>query len=947
MELDLNTLIKERFGSNDKAGVFIRDQWQQSEPKVKIPTARSLGVKIGELTKGQLRWWRNHRTATKILCEELGIDDSDIIGFQQPDEATELGFPEFPALRPLSKKEPPCDIFRFTYTKRSTPMFRTVEQIPHPNSWKGAPNWLVIPPGGGKRILSWVLRAHFETSRPSILPGFAPPVLVRRVTLKSASEISQIPMEKKDEVLIVVIGGFSSSESDDWTAIEQLRERGNVVVLAPFEPGDGWEVSFWCPEDGWRNKLISWVYERITTCTCETLLEPDLLANLLDQNDHNKMIFSTPSDVLSLCSYAHKTGRIELKKRFNAADWAEAADTMCTAMIHGACVDQNDVDTRWLRALGAQAMRELAQARFANLDVPLSGGLKPSTWAALLPERLAPGRPTSESLRKNLNELAREPDEKTRIAKANSLHSTAFGPAKAEAVGLLGQAGLLQRTASEGVDITPGWFCRVWQEELVRSSFEGDHEIWGRWTIDPKRLDVVRAELAALDAVRYGELVKRLASAPRKSPALFSACEALFREAVRRLEEDKTWKPSDDLLHHIWQLQSQSLVPRGGLMTPLFRQSEAGDWAEWIADCWTFSLHAPAPDEVPAGMQWLFPGWTNPPLDDVPQWLEELLPMWNSQCPEHAATRIDQLAPAVLGKAQPLVNKQCVPEALLLGAFRPKQFIHWPLPFCLIKQLLKNHSAAAYLGEYVSETSEIERREIVDRFWLAIREGPKQEPQDPYESVCAMQARFEAVPYLSQVRSADKQLHAVIVNTLSEEQIEAAFDGFTPEKAKLIAETEGLLNANQHLPPRLRLAMIRKLLTLGLKPQVEAAILKAASESLGETPEDANLAELLAITPDPTGGLTSRRNAMATLWHLAPDRALNHARAAWPNLNEARDWFTLAPFEWSDRLLDDVESTTSSKRPAWVLEWLVSRFPPALRDIDRVFQLISEVQEWA
>lgn len=957
MDVNLAALVKDRFGSKDKAGAYVREEWARREPGASMPEVRSLGAKVGELaTKGQARWWRNHPVATEILCEALNLDVPDVLGFREPEEATEFGFPEFPALRPLGRGEPPCDIVRFVqrpvhrfaFGSQPAPTFRTLAEILSPRDRYGSPDWLVIPPGGGKRILSWVLRAHFEAAPPrglvaalSLAP--ARPAQVRRVTLRSPTEIGSATMGKA-EVLIVVIGGFSTT--DDLAAIERLRERGNVVVLAPFEPGDGWNVGIWCPEAGWRRKLVSWAHARIDTSASETLLDPDLLADLLDRADPDEGVFATPGDVLSLCSYAHEAGRRELTKRFKAVAWAEAADKVCAEMMRRGCGGRDDVDAGWLRAQGARAARALTEVRFANVGTRLSGGLEPSAWADLLPEALAPGRPASDALLEDLVKLARVPDEKSRLAQARSLPRRAFGPAQAEAVELLGQVGLLQGTATGGVDIHPGWFRRAWQGEFVRAAFEGDPETWGRWTIDPERLVVVRTELAALDAVRYGELVERLASARRGSTGVVAAGEVLFREAVRRIEEDATWSPSGNLLHAAWRLQSQSLVPRDGLLTPLFGRDESGGWAEWIADCWTFSLRAPAPDEMPAGMPWLFPGWTEPNLDDVPAWLEALPSVWNCEGVEHVAARIDRLAPAVLGKAKPLVNGQRVPDALLLGVFRAGQSIGWALPFGLVEQLLENREAASYLGKHLAAAGETERREIVDRFWRALREGPRQPPQGWDNIVRAFAAQFEAVPYLSRVRSVDKQLHAVLVNTLSEEQVEAAFDSITPEKAKAIAGAEELVKANKHLPPRLRLAMIRKVLAMGLEPPVEAAIRRAASESLGESPDDAQLAELLAITPEPTGVIGSRREAMAAVWRLTPDRALHHARASWPGRDEALDWFLLAPPEWFDRLLDAAEATPSSDRPGWTREWLASRFPPAPQEVDRVFRLISEAQGW-
>jgi len=195
------------------------------------------------------------------------------------------------------------------------------------------------------------------------------PPVVRRVLLRSPAELTSI-IHVRDSALVVVLAGCSTPA--DLALTEALRERGNVVVFAPFEPGERWTVHRWQPTSGWRGRYLEWVAARIEV---ETLLEPTALGELLEREDPKEVLFSTPRDLLALCRYVHEHGERKLARQLKKTGWADAADGACHIFLQDIQGSRTDVDLRWLRAEGGRAVRALVEMRFDEMAFPMTGGL--------------------------------------------------------------------------------------------------------------------------------------------------------------------------------------------------------------------------------------------------------------------------------------------------------------------------------------------------------------------------------------------------------------------------------------------------------------------------------------------------------------------------------------------------------------------------------------------
>ena len=590
---------------------------------------RSLGVKIGNLDKGQKVWWVNHPDNAKCLSELLDVPLADF-GLHGPASSSHVfSFDDFPELPPPDlKREKPwvLGVEHLDSTQKSsrTGIGETLEEWFKPAFWIGRSphemNWLYVADDLERLLICKALAAagNFEVFFVEVLADVgnrlqSPKPLIVSVRASGADEDLVALAHRPEYAGTLVIAPFalpvrkltSSVEDFSW---EQRTlhgsERDAFELTSPDSPlfGKGVKRWTWSLYPDWRSRLLQWVEAYLNRNKVDTLFTKQEVNRWLDSFDPRGEWFCTTTDMMQLCRMRHFPGR----KLPTSTD--PAAGSKLVASLFS-----NETPSLSIQ------VRRLAETRWQRREFPWKGALPLKDWLSLAPIRSA------METRDDLKLIAQGKTAQAREASADRIASLleTGSPDALLASGLLkqGQFGCFdfQHRTLAGLVVRDSLMRQIAREPLAS---------WALACFDQERRPLLDAALDAVTVENLAEAADRLRQEAPDSAEVIAASEALFMAVARRIAQGESFPPK---LTPALLFVAKCVLKRLDLTTvewmipelwsrPTSTQDEQ---LEWISACWSWSLILDA--RVPMTGNWLFPGWCDS-LPEVACWLTSLWP---------------------------------------------------------------------------------------------------------------------------------------------------------------------------------------------------------------------------------------------------------------------------------------------------------------------------------
>lgn len=869
------TAFETRFGTGYlEAARRLHSGWkQQAASEAKKVKVSSLATRIRTLCKtgDSTGWWERHLLLRRLFAQLIDVDPEAILG-SRPTTVGELAFPEFPRLPPI-----PANAEPFSIAGRGWLLHVALHLHQRADGAKRV--WVQAPAGAGKSLVVRCLQTrHSSTFHAVTVPSVSAAAAHATVSLPLVVEIE-------------------APHPEDLTALEALTAREQpTVVLAPFPlpvvktawsgrtmGRSAWVTSGTKWDADWRPRMLEWIDSKLEESDRDTRLVMAEVLDWLKRHDPRGVLIATPGDLLALCADfdAHGTDEADLVRR--SRRWLEEvgvamlpADAPSTWRNHAATATYREVVRAHLRAVGQE---------FGTLDA--------ETWAALIPQRVAPG-PCKDV------------------------------PGATLALGYLQDAGLV-RGACDGLVPYPAWVAQGIVTGELHSDFEKPHvAAWGALAADLSRQPLVDA---ALDALSPGALWALARSAAKHGTgstlAELGAIESVLAALGRRLSDPAFPLRERDIspTQQLTRLQIKALVPdpgHAGSHHPFTRR----DVDEWFATGWAVSLRTPAPENFEReGGEWELPGWsTGLNLSSVaPHGFPSstVMPAAASVNVQRLVAMTSMLVEKLVAGDVPIGVPRLLLPALILSeggwTIGSKHFAHfggtWEEGFLV--------SAAAALSP--------ERRELVAaRIWALVAASVVEDGAVPVAErieVLRRNHRGLASFVLSNLSAAE------LARTAREFGIHRASDArnrYPSDPLQLLA-----------LPRATRQAALRAWLdTSGTRAHrwVEAAELVPLLDA-----EDIDVAlELVAGS-----GRDVASQFTSFVWRTSPSRAHEAIRVALDKkLRSAEAWFYDAPRVELPTLLKLVSELPT--RPDWLKEWATRRVLDGGAVAEELFHMASQ-----
>lgn len=618
------------FGSYDKLAKTLRTKF----PDTPWPgQERSLGVKIGNLDKGQRVWWINHPDNATCLAELLEVPLADL-GLHGPaNNGHVFLFDDFPELPPLDLKREKSwvlgDEHLDSSQKRSMSGGReTLEEWFKPVLWIGRSpnemNWLYVSDDLERQLISKALAGagNFEVSFVDVLADvgnrlLSPKPLIVAVRASGGEEDLVALARRPENAGTLVIAPFvlpvrmatSSAEELSWERrTVRGSERDNFDLTAPDRPlfGKGVKRWTWSLFADWRSRLLKWVEAYLNRHEVDTLFTEQEVSRWLDSFDPRGEWFCTTTDMMQLCRMGHYPGK-KLPTSIDPAAGSKLVASLFSNETPSLCIQ----------------VRLLAETRWQRRELPWKGALPLEAWLSLAPIS------TAMVTRDDLSLIARGKTAQARKASADRVANLleTGNPDALLASGLLKQGQYdcfdFQHRTLAGLLVRDSLMHQIGREPLSS---------WALACFDQERRPLVDAALDAVTVANLAEAAERLHQEAPDSAAVIAASEALFMAVARRIAQGESFPPK---LIPALMFVAKCVLERLDLTTvelmlpelwsrPTSTQDEQ---LEWISACWSWSLLPDAP--VPMTGNWLFPGWCDS-LPEVACWLTSLWP--EKQC---------------------------------------------------------------------------------------------------------------------------------------------------------------------------------------------------------------------------------------------------------------------------------------------------------------------------
>lgn len=704
---DLASAYRRLHWSRDQLAKRVLERWKPAEEI----SYRSLGNQIAHLEKGNRIWWQKRAEAAQALVDVLEIELEDL-GLDRAvvGSRTAIPFHDFPAVRPFDPKaERPCEIGNEAWFD-----FEAITAEPRPV-------WIHAPAGTGWSLLGEIYRQRFG---------------VAVQTVRTLSEVT----ERRTSGWVVAQVRTPDNEAD--LAVEKRWCDGRrVIICARFQPWEGrhgtpltrwgpefvtlgepgalpWKYIPWEPVQGWRERFISWLAGRIEG---GPRFNVERFVTWLNERDPSAVLFSKPADVLALASFAHEVG---------TKSWTEAAYERLPAqwLASRITADPASAVDAWLAGAAREAVVH-AVHRWVESDAPWLQSQPQDAWRKWLPT--PPAVIKVRELERHLAELdairstARRAEKKQRLFTEMSRPDPEGLFLKLEADRVLAPGG----SRPGDWHIQPAWLA-AWLggqhvDELVAGA---DAATWRRLAIFLDRQDMVDQALDRLDRPSFETAVQRaVASFEHRSLPAIAAVESLFLAVGRRLGKGE--KLERTVLASLWDRAVESLDRRRddqpGVPLTRLGPSEGHRGVQWVEACWEWCLAIPRPATVPAGAEWLFPGWFPLSFDALPYWLYERFDL---------SSRMVQLAEALIGSrvtGEPRSSTPLWIQAPVLVA-RLKQGAD---PRDLTRSVLSEESGLRYLLGRAPELGQEARAWLARDIWYCTYStAPSPDSADPADA---------------------------------------------------------------------------------------------------------------------------------------------------------------------------------------------------------------------
>ncbi len=602
------------FGSYDALAKALIETFPEQNWQLK---PRSLGAKLGELDRGNVKWWMSRQSKARCLAELLEIPAEDL-AIHSESGSRYFSFEEFPEFPPLDLKRE--DVVRLAREQLDKARLDGSEGKEGLAQWvdrrgfqRGGPwefDWLAVPDDLRRRLLyrqlqavgvCEVLEADTLAGLGELLVGHEPMVVC--VAHDGGNDDLNALARRPREAGLLVIAPFmlpkrtksSSAEYFCWEQRALSDDEGEKFHLS----GEG--VRRWVlpaiPD--WRDRLLEWVELQLNRNCVDTRFSAQAVSAWLYKFDPLSVWFRTTSDLMQLCRVAH----LESEKRLPNPTDANAGDRLTKLLFARGGSDAN-----------AYKVKQLSEARWANMDLPWEDVLPLNAW---LPLSVSGAAVVS---RAELDEIvtAKTIGEREKAADRVAALLEVGNP------DALLRSGLLIERQRGHFDFRYRSFAALLVRDCLMEQIASQPlSAWAGYCFDSGRRLAIDAAFDAVSMASLLSVVDRLLSGNANSAEVIGASEALFVAIGKRIVKGES---VPEVLFPVagMVIKRLDLSERCTFGEPWSRPSaSSSDQLGWAAACWAWSL---LPEAKLEGVDsWLFPGWATE-LKEAAWWQWELAP---------------------------------------------------------------------------------------------------------------------------------------------------------------------------------------------------------------------------------------------------------------------------------------------------------------------------------
>lgn len=602
------------FGSYDALAKALIETFPEQNWQLK---PRSLGAKLGELDRGNVKWWMSRQSKARCVAELLEIPPEDL-AIHAESGSRYFSFEEFPEFPPLDLKRE--DVARLAREQLDKARLEGGKESERLSGWvdrrefqRGGPwdfNWLVVPDDLRRRLLFRQIQA---VGVCDVLEA------------ETLAELGELLVGHKPLVVCVAHDGGA----DDLNALARRPRAAGLLVIAPFmlpkrkESSSGgafgWEErtlngvegeKFHLSGEGvrrwilpalpdWRARLLEWVELQLNLNRVDTSFSAQAIGAWLDKFDPLSVWFRTTSDLMQLCRVAH----LESEKRLPNPGDANAGHRLTELLFARGGIQAN-----------AYKVKQLSEARWARMDVTWDDVLSLSTWLDLSgPGAALVSREELDEIvtAKNIGDREKAADRVAALLEAGNPEA-------------LLRSGLLIERQRGCFDFRHRSFAALLvRDRLMEQIASQPLSAWAGYCFDSGRRLVIDAALDAASMASLLSVADRLLSGNADTAEVIGASEALFVAIGKRIVKGAS---VPEALFPVARMviKRLDLSERDTFGEPWSRPSaSSADQLDWAAACWAWSL---LPDAKLDGVDsWLFPGWATE-VKEAAWWLQVLTP---------------------------------------------------------------------------------------------------------------------------------------------------------------------------------------------------------------------------------------------------------------------------------------------------------------------------------